>query len=81
MSRLQSRLSRLEQAALRQGCPGCADQPAVIELLGPDSTPQKERELTPCAVCGERPRLLSLRLAFDPDRFPHTDSGREGGER
>ncbi len=51
VSRLRGRLSRLEQAAARQGCPGCAEQPAVIDLLGPDSTPRNERELTPCAAC------------------------------
>ena len=80
MSRLQGRLSRLEQAAARQGCPGCANQPAVIDLLGPESKPRDESELTACPRCGERPQLITVRLAFDP-RFPDTDNGGEGGER
>ena len=81
MSRLRARIGRLEQAAARQGCPGCANQPAVIDLLGPDSKPRNESELTACPRCGERPQLLSVRLAFDPDRFLDTDNGCEGGEQ
>jgi hypothetical protein len=76
VSRLHGRLRRLEQVALKQGCPRCAAPPAVVDLVGPDSTPGDTSELTPCSVCGERPQQIGVRLAFDPACL--TDGGRNG---
>ncbi len=80
MSRLHGRLGRLERAAQHRACPACAGREAVVDMLGPGGTPRKERELSPCPLCGERPELFNVLLAFDPRGFPDTDRGRAGGE-
>ena len=65
MSRLQTRLERLEQQL--PPCQECADRPAQVELVSPAQAAIARHQPDPiCPSCGEPSERLLVLLSFDP---------------
>ena len=65
MSRLQTRLERLEQQP--PACQECAERPVQVELASPAQAAIARLQPDPiCASCGEPSDRLLVLLSFDP---------------
>ena len=66
MSRLQTRLERLEQQL--PPCRDCAERPAQVELVSPAQAAIARAQPDPiCPGCGEPSERILVLLAFDPN--------------
>ena len=66
MSRLQTRLERLEQQL--PPCRDCAERPVQVELVSPAEAAIARAQPDPlCPSCGETSERILVLLAFDPD--------------
>jgi hypothetical protein len=71
MSRLQTRLERLEQQL--PPCHACAERPVRVELVSPQEAEVARAQPDPiCPGCGEPSERILVLLSFDP----HAESGR-----
>jgi hypothetical protein len=66
VSRLQTRLERLEQ--LLPPCRNCAERPVQVELVSPGEAARARAQPDPiCTSCGKPNERILVLLAFDPD--------------
>jgi rubrerythrin len=66
VSRLQTRLERLEQQL--PPCRDCAEHPFQVELVSPGEAAIARAQPDPiCPSCGEPSERILVLLAFDPD--------------
>ena len=66
MSRLQTRLERLEQQL--PPCRDCAERPVQVELVSPAERAIARAQPDPiCQSCGEPSERILVLLAFDPN--------------
>ena len=65
MSRLQTRLDRLEQQLPR--CRECAERPVQVELVSPQEAKAARAQPDPiCPGCGEPAERILVLHSFDP---------------
>ena len=65
MSRLQTRLERLEQQL--PPCHACAERPVGVELVSPQEAVVARAKPNPiCPSCGEPGERILVLLSFDP---------------
>jgi len=66
VSRLQTRLERLEQQL--PPCRNCAERPVQVELVSPqEAKAARARPDRICPGCGKPSERILVLLAFDPD--------------